>query len=54
MFLFQLTQLGRSDELAPSGCLQYYKGSQGNFESFNYRDSSDIAIPRSPSYLVRG
>ncbi|XP_026319007.1 uncharacterized protein LOC113229569 [Hyposmocoma kahamanoa] len=51
LFSIKVTQLGPSDELAPSGCLQYYKESQGNFESFNYRDKSDIAIPRSPSYL---
>ncbi|XP_075975318.1 uncharacterized protein LOC142976017 isoform X2 [Anticarsia gemmatalis] len=49
LFSIKLTS---SDELAvPSGCLQYYKDSQGYLESFNYRDKSDIVIARSPSYL---
>ncbi|XP_049872883.1 uncharacterized protein LOC126371610 [Pectinophora gossypiella] len=52
LFSIKVTQLTSTDELAaPSGCLQYFKGSLGYLESFNFRDKSDIAIARSPSYL---
>lgn len=49
----QITQLSSSDMLsAPSGCLQYYKEDRGHIESFNYRDTTEIGITRTPSYLV--
>ncbi|KAJ2951087.1 hypothetical protein O0L34_g5468 [Tuta absoluta] len=52
LFAVKISQLTASDELAaPSGCLQYFKGLQGYLESFNFRDKSDIAIARTPSYL---
>ncbi|KAI5645999.1 hypothetical protein NE865_01892 [Phthorimaea operculella] len=52
LFAIKITQLTASDELAaPAGCLQYFRGPQGYLESFNYRDKSDIAIARTPSYL---
>lgn len=48
-----MTQLTSTDDLAaPTGCLQYFTEGEGILESFNYRDKSEIGIPRVPSYLV--
>lgn len=52
-YIFQVTQLTSSDDLAaPTGCLQYFTEGEGILASFNYRDKSEIGIPRVPSYLV--
>ncbi|XP_063826746.1 uncharacterized protein LOC135076197 isoform X1 [Ostrinia nubilalis] len=52
LYSIKVTQLGSADELtAPTGCLQYYTEPQGFLESFNFRDRSEIGIPRAPSYL---
>ncbi|XP_050348898.1 uncharacterized protein LOC126772542 [Nymphalis io] len=52
LFSIKVTQLTSCDNLkAPSGCLQYFKAEHGYLESFNYRDTSEIGIPRIPSYL---
>ncbi|CAH0720029.1 unnamed protein product, partial [Brenthis ino] len=49
---FEITQLNSYDALsAPTGCLQYFKEDHGYVESFNYRDSTEIGITRTPSYL---
>ncbi|KAI8421768.1 hypothetical protein MSG28_009732 [Choristoneura fumiferana] len=50
---FEVTQLQAADDLAaPTGCLQYFKGSHGYLQSFNYRDVSDTSIAKAPSYLM--
>ncbi|CAH2084768.1 unnamed protein product [Euphydryas editha] len=52
LFSIKVTQIISSDPLkAPSGCLQYFKEAHGYLESFNYRDTSEIGITRTPSYL---
>ncbi|KAJ0183295.1 hypothetical protein K1T71_001271 [Dendrolimus kikuchii] len=51
LFSIKVSQLTSADDLAaPTGCLQYFKDSEGFLESFNYRDISDIAAVRVPSY----
>ncbi|XP_073955150.1 uncharacterized protein isoform X2 [Choristoneura fumiferana] len=52
LFAIKVTQLQAADDLAaPTGCLQYFKGSHGYLQSFNYRDVSDTSIAKAPSYL---
>ncbi|XP_072932986.1 uncharacterized protein [Epargyreus clarus] len=52
LYAIKVTQLSKSHEqVAPKGCLQYYTDANGYIESFNYRDISEIGIPRYPSYL---
>ncbi|CAG4929896.1 unnamed protein product [Colias eurytheme] len=52
LFSIKVTQITTNHELsAPTGCLQYFKGSQGHLESFNYRDRYEIAVGNTPSYL---
>ncbi|XP_047990050.1 uncharacterized protein LOC125229294 [Leguminivora glycinivorella] len=52
LFAIKVSQLSASDDLAaPTGCLQYFKGPMGYMESFNYRDTSDTSIAKTPSYL---
>lgn len=51
-FSIKVTQLRRSDNLAPTGCLQYFKGSEGIIRSFNYDDEYSKFTYRNPSYFV--
>ncbi|XP_038213999.1 uncharacterized protein LOC119833864 [Zerene cesonia] len=52
LFSIKVTQITMNSELsAPTGCLQYFKESQGHLESFNYRDRYEIAVGNTPSYL---
>ncbi|XP_031766590.2 uncharacterized protein LOC113509880 [Galleria mellonella] len=52
LFSIKITQLTSFDELAaPNGCFQFFVESHGYMESFNYRDKSDIGIPRYQTYL---
>ncbi|XP_045449616.1 uncharacterized protein LOC123658218 [Melitaea cinxia] len=52
LFSIKVTQIISSDTLwAPSGCLQYFKGDHGHLESFNYRETSEMGIKMSPSYM---
>lgn len=49
-FSIRVTQL--RDNLAPQGCLQYHKTSEGIIKTFNYDDNSQIQYFRKPSYFV--
>ena len=49
-FSIKITQL--RDNLAPQGCLQFHKNSEGIIKTFNYNDNSQIATVRRPSYFV--
>lgn len=49
-FSIKVTQL--RDNLAPQGCFQYHRNSEGIIKTFNYDDNSQIQMIRRPSYFV--
>lgn len=51
-FSIKVTQLRMHDNLAPTGCMQYFKGVEGIIKSFNYDDEYSKFAYRNPSYFV--
>ncbi|KAJ9595502.1 hypothetical protein L9F63_013324, partial [Diploptera punctata] len=51
-FRIKITQIKKGSPLeAPKNCLQYYRGSQGTIESFNYQIPTDSTLPTRPGYM---
>jgi hypothetical protein len=51
-FSIKITQLRMFDNLAPTGCMQFYTQSEGIIQSFNYDDDYSKFTHRNPSYFV--
>jgi hypothetical protein len=52
-FSIKVSQLTAFDNVAPTGCLQYFTETNGQIKSFNYDDGySQVLKYRNPSYFV--